>query len=175
MRSTYHGWFHGGIVDGAVQGREGYRKLPERPLSTMRQVEILRSLPLAGLVGLPGHQVVLHDYALDSRTLRSSEGRLARDTPQCYAELAIDETFFQEDVFDGRFLNILFRFREFNGGDVPARTFGTYIQTKMALFPPNSPEEDVTAAIEELGTAYAAGVGKFGAALTAPPKSRKSR
>lgn len=175
LRSTYHGWFHGGIVDGAVQGREGYRKLPDKPLPTKRQVEILRSLPLAELTGLRGHQVVLHDYALDSRTLRRNHGRLAPDTPQCYAELAIDDVFFQEDAFDGRFLKILFRFRAFNGGDVPARSFGTYIQEKLTLFPPKAAEEDATAAIKELGTAYVAVVRKFGVALISPPKSRKSR
>jgi hypothetical protein len=26
------GWLHGGLVDGAVNGRDGYRKLPEQPL-----------------------------------------------------------------------------------------------------------------------------------------------
>lgn len=174
LRSTYHGWFHGGIVDGAVQGRDGYKKLPDQPLPTARQFEILQAMPLAEIAGLPGYRVVLHDTALDSHTLRRTQGRLQPGAAACYAELAIDDVFFQQDIVDGRFLKVLFRFRQFEG-DTASRSFGTYVQEKLIAFPPKTPADDAAPALAELGKAYEQVVRDFGAALGKPAKKKKSR
>ncbi len=175
LRSIYSGWFHGGIVDGAVQGRDGYRPLPSRPLTAERQVERLRGLPIAQLLGLTEYAVVIHDQPLDSRTLRTTPGRLAPDTVPCYAELAVDDVFFQEDIIDGRFLKLLFRFRKFDGTATPSRSFGTYIQRRLTLFPPKTPESDAQAGLDELVAQYGDAVTEFGQALAKPPKASRKR
>lgn len=173
LRSTYHGWFHGGIVDGAVQGRDGYKKLPDQPLPTARQFEILQAMPLAEIAGLRGYRVVLHDAALDSHTLRRTPGRLQPGAAACYAELAIDDVFFQQDIVEGRFLKVLLRFRQFDG-DIASRSFGSYVQEKLIAFPPKTPADDAGPALAELGKAYEQVVRDFGGALNKPAKKKKS-
>ncbi len=175
LRSIYSGWFHGGIVDGAVQGRDGYKPLPSRPLTAERQLERLRGLPVAQLLGLNDYAVVLHEKPLDSRTLRTTAGRLAPDTGACYAELAVDDVFFQEDIIDGRFLKALFRFRKFDGDTVPSRSFGAYVQRRLTLFPPKTPETDPQAGFDELVTQFGEAVTEFGQSLTKPPKTSRKR
>ena len=44
LRSVYSGWLHGGIVDGAVNGREGYNPLPPDPLPPGKQLNELRQM-----------------------------------------------------------------------------------------------------------------------------------
>ncbi|GGN41820.1 hypothetical protein GCM10011349_04310 [Novosphingobium indicum] len=173
LRSTYFGWFHGGIVDGAVQGRDGYRKLPETPLDPERQAEILKSLPLADLLKLPGYRAVIHKNAPDSRVVRRAQGRLTDEGTACYAELVVDDVFFQEDIVTGKYLKTLYRFRAFEG-DAPARRFGAYSQVKLLHFPPTGPE-DAEAALEELGKAYADAVGEFGKALNKPAGKKRGK
>jgi hypothetical protein len=175
LRSIYSGWFHGGIVDGAVQGRPGYRKLPDQPLPSSRQHEILQSMPITETLGLKDYVLVLHETALDSHTLRRTQGRLQPGGTACYAELAIDDVFFQQDIVDGRFLKALIRFRQFGAGEAPERTFGTYVQEKLTKFPPKSPDEDAGPAIDELGTAYAQVIRDFGVALNKPSKKKSQK
>lgn len=171
LRSSYHGWFHGSIVDGAVQGREGYRTLPSNPLPVATQRERLQHMPLADLLGLPNYSVVVHEASLDSRTLRSTPGRLATHSPSCYAELAIDDIFFQEDLVEGRFLKVLFRFRAFTDKATPTRRFGTYIQEKLLIFPPTQVGVDPAPGMNELATAFEKTVSGFGNALTRSKKA----
>ncbi len=172
VRSTYNGWFHGGIVDGAIQGRDGYRKLPESILSTEAQADILRGLDLAAILQLQNYAVVVHDYPLPSRVIRATTGRLLPASPPCYAELVTDDVFFQDDVFAGQHLKTIFRFRQFDGGDVSTRSFGTYQQHKLEQFPPKEPEQ-LDVALEEFRLAYGKTVNGFGEALNRPPKKKK--
>ena len=174
VRSTYSGWFHGGIVDGAVQGRDGYKKLPDSILSPEAQVRTLGELDLPALMQLPGYSVVLHPERLPSRVIRTTPGRLVPGTPDCYAELVTDDVFFQQDLVDGRFLKAIFRFRQFSGGDAPARTFGTYVQYRVTQFPPEEPEQ-LDAALEEFRLAYGQAVREFGEALNRPAKKKKRK
>lgn len=173
LRSTYYGWMHGGIVDGAVQGREGYRQLPPTPLSPARQAEIMRAAPLADLLGLPGYSIIVHDEALDSRTLRQTPGRLIQAAPACYAELVVDDVFFQEDVFTGKYLKALYRFRSF-AGEEQTRRFGAYSQVRLTLFPPATPDADGPA-FDELGTAYGQALSEFGTALNTPARKKRGK
>lgn len=165
LRSTYSGWIHGGIVDGAVNGREGYRKLPEEPLGTARQKVVLEKANLAGALGLAGYTVVVHANALDSRTLRTTPGPWLPDGGACHAELAVDDVFFQEDVFSGRYLKVIYRYRSFRGDNKPERTFGQIITERLLLFPPAKPEEDPQAGIDELAAAMNKSIVDFGSAL----------
>lgn len=173
LRSTYYGWFHGGIVDGAVQGREGYRRLPEEPLSTQRQFAVMQASDLPALLGLPGFKTVFHAHALDSAKLRTTPGRYTAEGGPCHAELAIDDVFYQEDVFSGRFLKVIIRFKRFEGGAMPSRTFGSIIQEKLTQFPPTRPDDDPRPALDELSSAFASGLRDFGKALNASPRKKK--
>jgi hypothetical protein len=173
VRSTYSGWFHGGIVDGAVQGRDGYRKLPDSILSPEGQLRTLGEQDLPASLGLTAYSVVLHDQPLPSRVIRATKGRLLTDSPPCYAELVTDDVFYQEDIISGRFLKAIFRFRQFDGGsDAPTRSFGTYIQQKLLQFPPSEPDQ-LDAALEEFRLAFGLAVREFGEALNRPPKKKK--
>ncbi len=177
LRSTYWGWAHGAIVDGAVTGRDGYRKLPAGPLDTDRQREILSGTDVAKALGLAGYRVAVHDEALDSRTLRSTPGSwLAATTgtppSACQAELAIDDVFYQEDIVSGRYLKVIYRFKRFGEGDGGARSFGQIMAVKLSVFPP-APGTDPTPALEELGSALARSLDDFGASLNAPVKKRR--
>lgn len=174
VRSTYSGWFHGAIVDGAVQGRDGYRKLPDSILTPEAQVRTLGELDLPTLLQLPGYRVVLHPDRLPSRVIRATPGRLVPGTPACYAELVTDDVFFQQDLVDGRFLKAIFRFRQFDGGETPGRTFGSYVQYRVTQFPPQEPEQ-LDAALEEFRLAYGQAVREFGEALNRPDKKKKKR
>ena len=171
VRSTYSGWFHGGIIDGAVQGRDGYTKLPDSILTPKTQLRTLDELGLADAMQLPGYAVVLHEDPLPSRVIRAAKGRILPEAPTCYAELVTDDVFFQEDIVDGRFLKAIFRFRQFDGGDAPSRSFGTYIQYRLTQFPPAEPEQ-LEAALEEFRLAYGQAVRQFGVALNRPAKKK---
>jgi hypothetical protein len=172
LRSTYHGWFHGGITDGAVQGRDGYEKLPPNPLSTQTQAERLRASQLAKILALPGYKVVVHEEVLTSVAIRKAKGRHITDSPPCYAELVTDDVFFQQDVVNGRFLKVLFRFRSFDGSDTPLRTFGTYSQRQLKLFPPDEQAQE-EASFAELADQYSEAIGEFGLALNPPLKEKR--
>lgn len=158
-------------MDGAVNGRDGYRKLPPSPLPTMRQADVLRTIPVAQRLALAGYRVVVHDSALTSDAARRTAGRLQDDTPACYAELVVDDVFFQEDVANGRFLKVLYRYRSFTG-ETLQRAFGTYIQTKLLLFPAKD-EANAQAALDELASAYDRSLTAFGTALNRPEKKKR--
>lgn len=173
LRSTYSGWLHGGIVDGAVTGRDGYQKLPRDPLDTERQHEILARIDLPEALGLAGYASVLHDATLDSRTMRTTPGPWQPDAGACHAELAVDDAFYQEDVFSGRYLKVIYRFRRFDGGATPSRTFGQITAEKLLVLPPAKPGDDPQAWLAELSEAFARSISDFGSALQAPPRKHK--
>lgn len=173
LRSTYSGWLHGGLVDGAVNGRDGYRKLPEKPLDTARQKLVLEGLDIAAALGLSGYTVVVHAETLDSRTMRTTPGPWLADGGACHAELAVDDVFFQEDVFSGRWLKVIYRYRSFRGAATPERTFGQIMSEKLTLFPPAKPEDDPSAGFDELAAAMGKSIKDFGAILQAPPRKKR--
>lgn len=173
LRSTYSGWLHGGIVDGAVNGREGYQKLPEAPLDTARQRQLLAKVDIASALGLPGYGIIIHEEALDSRTMRESAGPWTPSPGSCHAELAVDDAFYQEDVFSGRYLKVIYRFRRFANNQTPERSFGQIVAERLVIFPPIKPGDNVQAGLSELGEAFAKSVGDFGTLLQAPQRKKK--
>lgn len=174
VRSSSNNYFvMRSIVDGAVQGRDGYAKLPEDILGSDAQVRTLGEVGLTETLGLPGYAVVMHDQPLDSRVIRTTSGRLLSGSPACYAEFVTDDVFYQEDAISGRKLKAIFRFRQFDGGSqTPTRSFGSFTQLPLKLFPPKTPDT-VDAALEEFRVAYASAVKEFGAALNKPAKGKK--
>ena len=111
LRSVYHGWLHGGIVDGAVNGRDGYPEVPSDPLTTARQVELLKDAGVGAMMDRLDVDVVIHAEAPVSTAIRQSQGRLTTSSSPCYSELILEDVFFQEDFVNGSSLKSLIRFR----------------------------------------------------------------
>lgn len=174
VRSSSNNYFvMRSIVDGAVQGRDGYVKLPENILGTEAQIRTLGDVGIIAALGLAGYNVVMHDQPLPSRVIRATPGRLQPDSPACYAEFVTDDIFYQEDAISGRKLKAIFRFRRFDdGSQSPTRSFGTFAERPLSVFPPKTPEQ-LDPALEEFRVAYGDAVKEFGAALNKPPKGKK--
>lgn len=172
LRSVYYGWFHAGIVDGAVNGRKGYPPVPKDPLPSALQIELLQKLDVAAKLGLQNYSPVWHSEPLDSRTIRTTPGRLTGSTSDCYAELIGDDVFFQQDVFSGSYLKSLIRFRAFGPGPAPTRSFSTWTRTQLTAFPPKEDSQN-EAAVAELRDAFTNNISAFGVFLNKPQKQKK--
>lgn len=171
LNSIYNGWFHGGIVNGAVTGRDGYAAVPSEPINTRAQADLLAKAQLQDLLKQPGYRLVLHPEALPSRTIRSTATRIA-PVAGCYAELVVDTVVFQQDWVDGSFLKVLFRYRDFGSDSLPRRSFGAWVKTRLLLLPPK-PDTDMAAAAAEVRAAFSNDIALFAAALLKPPKDKK--
>ncbi len=162
FHSVYYGWAHGGTIDGAQKGRKGYPPLPDEPLSVEIQLAELRKIDIPAALGLSGYRTVLHDAPLDVKALRGATGRQLAESGPCYAELMIDNMVFQNNVLSGRWLNVIYRFRQFEGdAPGPVRSYGTYVLARTTLFPPDA-ETDPQPALAELRAAFAQTVTGFG-------------
>lgn len=162
FHSVYYGWAHGGTIDGGAKGRKGYPQIPDEPLSPAVQLRELAKLDIAGILGLTGTRVVLHEQPLTSTAIRSTPGRQLSESPPCYSELMIDDIVFQNNVINGKWLNVIFRFRQFDGsGPAPVRSYGTYVLQRAKLFPPDV-DTDPQPALDELTGTYAQSVNEFG-------------
>lgn len=172
LGSVYHGWFHGGIVNGAVTGRDGYPKVPPNPLDTATQAKLLdESRPQVSL-NRPADRLVLHTEALDSRTIRGTPGRLAAGTTGCYAELIVDDVTLKQDSFSGSFLSVLYRFRNFGTAAQPQRVFSTWVKTPLKTVTVEG-TANFEAATDELHAAYRKDLTLFAAALNKPVSTKR--
>lgn len=171
LMSVYHGWIHGGIVNGQIQGREGYPALPPSPIETDVQRRILAESRPERLLGQPGHALIVHEEALSSRAIRTTEVRLTQSTSNCYAELVVDDVVLQQDAVNGAFLKVLFRYRDFGALARPRRTFTSWVQRHIDGLPPRRPE-DVDAAIANIREAFREDIGLFATAALRPPRRR---
>lgn len=143
------------------------------PMAPATQVEILKSLPLAELLGLPGHVVVIHDIPLDSRTIRTVKTRYTETAAPCYADLVVDDVTYSTAFASGRSLKSFFRFRDFGTQTAPVRSFGTWVETGLGVFSVNPPNLS-KAALDELASAYRNNVRRFSDLLRKrPPPSRQ--
>jgi hypothetical protein len=124
------------------------------------------------LLGQPDYRLIVHDEALPSRTIRGTAGRLAESTSSCYAELVVDDVILQQDVINGSYLKTLFRYREFGADGMPRRSFSTWSQTHLDVFPPRRPEQ-LEEAIAEIRQAFRRNVSLFAEAALAPPRRRR--
>lgn len=171
LGSVYHGWFHGGIVNGAVTGRAGYPQVPPNPIDTPAQRELLEAAQPQQLLQLDGHKLVMHDEALPSRVIRSSPGRIAASESACYAELIVDDVLLQQDWVNGSFLRVSFRYRDFGAAQTPGRTFGTWVKAPLAGFSARQPM-DVDKLPAEFHRAFTKNISLFADALRKPAKKR---
>lgn len=154
LRSAYYGWFHGGLVDGAVTGRDGYPPVPNNALGTDNQIEIIGKIDFSELnLSDPDTQIIVHNESLESRVIRKTEGRIDNSSAPCYAELIIEDIFFQQDAFSGKRLRTLFRYKDFESGDKLTFRYGSWFTSDLAAFPPAN-EAEVDAAILEITEAF---------------------
>lgn len=183
LNSVYYGWLHGGIVNGATTGRDGYPQVPTDPMDVPSQIALLTESQPQIPLGLADYRLVVHGEALSSREIRTSTARLGGSASPCYSELIIDDIFFQQGVFSGSDLKTSFRFRDFGSSQTPQRTFGTWVHTPLLRFAMGANSsggkssaiekgQDPTAAIEEMKAAYKQNVVKFAQALLKPAKKK---
>lgn len=174
LSSVYYGWAHGGINNGAVTGRAGYPAVPAKEIDTPIQATLLSEAQPQILLSRPGDRLVVHQEALPSRVIRATTTRIGPQDPACYAELIVDNVIYQQDVFSGSYLRILFRFRDFGSAhsQEPNRTFSTSVQTKLLTFPAKTPDQ-LDAATRELHDAFKNDVSLFAQALLRPAKTKK--
>lgn len=170
LMSTYYGWFHGGIVNGSVQGRPGYPAIPPNPIDTAMQATLLAESHPESAMRQPDHRLIVHPEALSSRAIRQARERLAESASHCYAELIVDDVFLQTDWVNGSSLHILFHYRDFGPDMLPRRVFATWVDTHLSTFPPRQPDQ-LEAAITEIRQAFRHNVALFAAAANRPARN----
>lgn len=171
--NLYLGFGHGGIIDGSTKGREGYPAAPENPLSSERQAQLLSEAGLPNLLKLPGYRVSLHPQPLDSRTIRTTRGRIAESSASCYAELIVDDLVLNQNrISGGNGLRGSFRFRTFGSDNAPTRAFGSWTLVKLDAFPP-APNEDPGRGTAEIVQAFRTSLVQFAEAVNKPPRIRR--
>lgn len=162
FHTVQYGWTHGGTVDGMQKGRKGYPDMPDEPLSPMIQREELAKLNLPAILKLDGYRTVIHDAPLDTGVIRTTPGRHIADSGSCYSELIVEDIVYQNNVINGKWLNVIYRFRQFEGAATePTRKYGTYILARLLKFP-SDPDKDPTPALDELRQAFSQSVSTFG-------------
>jgi len=172
LHSVYYGWVHGGINDGAVKGQNGYPKVDGAPLAIDQQHVLLADAHPERALDRSNYKLVIHTEALSSSDIRGATGRLSQSTSPCYAELIIEDVFFQQDVFSGSFLKTMVRFRDFGSATTPTRVFGTWVHTALAHVPAN-PGDAPQLAADDLQQAYRNNLSLFAEALNKPAKSAR--
>ncbi|NML04517.1 hypothetical protein [Sphingomonas sp. G-3-2-10] len=138
------------------------------PMSTAVQVEALKSLPLADMLGLPGHVVVVHDTPLESRTIRTVRTRYVETVAPCYADLVVDDVFYARAYANGRTLKTFYRFRDFGAQAAPVRSFGTWVDTKLLIFSIDPPDLSQPA-LDEIVSAFRTNATRFSELLRKRP------
>lgn len=147
--------------------RDGTDALPDSPDELMgmaEQVQLLTSIPDGSALGLPNYRIVVHDSALTSRDIRNTPGRYAPESAACYADLVLDSLFFSNEWGNGQNLKSFYRFRDFGTGDVAVRSFGAWVDTRLAIEPEDLPEK-FDQARAEIRAAFTGNVARFGEAL----------
>ncbi len=104
--------------------------------------------------------------------MRTTAGRLeATDARPCYAELTVDSVIIQRDWVNGTSLQMLLRFRAFDGTSVK-QSFGSFLAAPLKNFPVTAGDIS-TSAKAEIASAYTTNLRDFGTALQKPRKSGK--
>lgn len=173
LHLAYIGWVKASARKPAANGPLGPLPANLILLSAKRQAERLRGLPLAQIVGLPDYVTIVHDQPLDNVALRRTSGRQLADAPQCYAELAMPGTAFQYDFVTGKALNMVFRFRRFDGDGPATDEFGTFMTTKLDVTLEGQDAMTTETFLGEIERGFDADVRAFGAALQRPRKAKR--
>ncbi len=189
MVQTHGMWdgFRAGITGGVIGGANTPERRVERsdkgpsmiapqdgdPLSTAIQAGLIANTSIAPLLDLPKHQVIVHQTALGSRTIRNTMSKYLPDSGSCYADLVVDDVVYSREWSNGIKLKTFFRFRNFAVDGSVSSSFGTWVQTGLKLDPKKKPEH--AAGFEtELNAAFAKNFSLFAISLkSAATKAKK--
>lgn len=171
LTSIYYGLLHGGIVNGGQHGRRGYPRVPPNAMATAIQAELLSEAQPQRVLSHADHRLIVHAEALDSRTIRTSPGRIAASASPCYVELIVDDVVLQQDFVNGAKLRVLFRYRDFGPDAQPRRSFTTWADTSLDSFPPRT-DADIPAALAEMRGAFSRDIIGFAGSLRGTPRRR---
>lgn len=138
------------------------------PLAPSVQTEALAGMALTDALGLKNYTVVIHDTALDSRTVRNVKTRYIESAAPCYADLVVADLVFSSAFADGRKLKSFFRFRDFADQAAPVRSFGAWVDSDLQLFALNPPNVSAPA-LDELVGAFRANARQFAALANKRP------
>lgn len=145
------GWLGGGLLDAAIHadGDKARRSHLASALDAEGQVSALQQLDLVTLLRLRPSTVIVHDAALDRKTVNKIDTRRAQSASPCYSELIVADFFYQKSAIYGRSLRTLFMLRDFGSAPSKPAIYKTWGGNGLKIFPAK-PGEDVTAADAEL-------------------------
>jgi hypothetical protein len=151
LKSTTQGWWTNDTVDHAFDTSHGGVERP-KSLAPESQVEVLRALDLAELIGDAPAKVVIHAEPLP-RTAALADTRQSPSTSPCYSELIVSQIFYEHAPLTDRSLRILAVHRRFGDAPQAQSSFSTWAHSTLIHFPPASPDQRI-AAEAELVQAY---------------------
>lgn len=145
------GLLGGGLIDAAIHADrdKARRSHLASALDAEGQGSALQQLDLVNLLRLRPSTVIIHDAALDRKTVNKIDTRRAASASPCYAELIVADFFYQKSTVYGRSLRTLFMLREFGSAPSKPAIYKTWGGNGLKIFPAK-PGEDVTAADAEL-------------------------
>lgn len=145
------GLLGGGLLDAALHadGDKARRSHLASALDAEGQVSALQQLDLVNLLLLRPSTVIVHDAALDRKTVNQIPTRRAESASPCYAELIVADFLYMKSAVYGRSLRTLFILRDFGSATSKPAIYKTWGGNGLKIFPAK-PGEDVTAADAEL-------------------------
>lgn len=152
MTSITTGLLGGGLLDAALHsGRDATNKtLMASALDSPSQLDALLSMELRTLISRsPGTTIIVHDTALERKTMNKIKTRRSESTATCYSELIVADVFYQKAAIYGRSLRTLFMLRDFGNDQKIDKEYKAWGGNGLKLFPPKE-GEDVVAALDEL-------------------------
>jgi hypothetical protein len=178
--NRWHGPHMGGLLGYAIdewtKSLQHPPGIPADTLGTTEQAKMMGEVDIAGLLGLDGYRLVVHDRALDSKTIRTASGRIDPSVAPCYAELMSDGVFLEKGIGKDAALKTVWRYRQFDSGASATRSFSSFSQQPLKLFPPDGEHpEEVGPSLVELRQAYRNDIALFAQYVRQPVVRTKKR
>jgi len=145
------GWLGGGLLDAAIHadGDKARRSQMASALDTAGQLDALQKLDLIALLKLPASKIIVHDEALDRKTVYKIMARRSDSKASCYSELIVTDVLYTKAAMWGRSLRTSFILRDFASGTGAPKIKKTTGGNGLKIFPAKK-GEDTTAADAEL-------------------------
>lgn len=105
---------------------------PDGPLNRKRQSDLLSSLPLAAMLGLPGYRLVFHSEAMTMTDVRRPT-RLSANGPACHAELILTDLTYARVYANGHNLKTFWVLRDFASGNSLVRRAGMPGEARLTV------------------------------------------
>jgi hypothetical protein len=138
------------------------------PLTPARQIALMRQLPLAELVGLPGYQPLFHSGSMTLADVRKT-ARLSEGGSPCRAELLLTDLTYARVYAHGHSLRAFWVLRDFGTGTSPKRRSGLPEEVRL-MVPVEETKRTGEAFVADLERAFTATLEQFGRDLRPIPK-----